>query len=370
METVADINNLYLAFLASKKNSSWKPEVQRFEMNWLTELSALHHELLDKTYVTTPGRSFTLHERGKIRKIVGGRMRDRVVRHSFCDNVLMPYAQKYLIYDNGASQKGKGIDFSRKRLLKHLRNYYHHNGNTGYILMMDFSKYYDNIQHEKIRQMFSGLNESHRWLLDNIIKTFEVDVSYMTDEEYSHCLEVKYNSLEARKCAEGKRFMKKSVDIGDQTSQVFGIYFPTRIDNYIKIVRSQKYYGRYMDDSYIISPNKEELHSILQGVIEIAKSLGIYINVKKTQIFRLDKGFRFLQNQYTLTDTGRVIIKINKKRLVAMRRKLKKLAKLGRLDDNMFKSWMGGYSGMMSRQQRINLNKLFLQLGGNHESIS
>ena len=63
--------------------------------------------------------------------------------------------RKYLIYDNSASIKGKGIDFARKRLLVHLRKYYHqHGSNDGYILLIDFSKYYDNIQHEKLIEQF------------------------------------------------------------------------------------------------------------------------------------------------------------------------------------------------------------------------
>ena len=37
-------------------------------------------------------------------------------------------------------------------------------------------------------------------------------------------------------------------NIGDQISQIIGIYYPHRIDTYVKFVRSQKYYGRYYDN--------------------------------------------------------------------------------------------------------------------------
>ena len=47
--------------------------------------------------------------------------------------------------------------------------------------------------------------------------------------------------------------MSKSIDIGDQLSQVIGICYPHSIDNYIKYVRGQKFYGRYMDDWYIMN---------------------------------------------------------------------------------------------------------------------
>ena len=103
METIADMNVLYNAFLASMKGSSWKEEPQRFEIDFLSELTALQDELLSRTYVSSKGSEFTLNERGKIRHIHGGRMRDRVVRHALCDNILAPALDPYLIYNNGAS---------------------------------------------------------------------------------------------------------------------------------------------------------------------------------------------------------------------------------------------------------------------------
>ena len=75
--------------------------------------------------------------------------------------------------------------------------------------------------------------------------------------------------------------MNKSVNIGDQLSQIIGIYYPYRIDNYVKYVRSQKFYGRYMDDWYIMNPKKKELQDLLDNIRVIADELGIHINEKK-----------------------------------------------------------------------------------------
>lgn len=368
-DKISDLNNLYNAFLASKKNSSWKPEVQRFSWNWLIELSELQKELQGHSYKTSQGVSFILNERGKTRKVVGSKMRDRVVRHSLCDNVLMPYTKPFLISDNSASQKGKGLDFARKRLLKHLRNYYHHFGNKGYILLMDFSKYYDNIQHDKILDMYKDVDTNAFELLKEILQNFEVDVSYMSDDEYARCLDIKYNALEHPNSTAHTKMMKKSVNIGDQTSQIISIFFPTKIDTYVKTVCSQKYYARYMDDSYIISDSKETLWKLLEGIKNIAKELGIFLNENKTQVCRIDKGFTYLQYKYKVTETGKVDVKINKKRITCMRRKLKKLAKMGRMDINMIKSWLGGFCKVMSSKQIESIYQLLTVLGVNVDEI-
>ena len=89
--------------------------------------------------------------------------------------------------------------------------------------------------------------------------------------------------------------MEKSVNIGDQLSQVIGIYYPYPIDNYVKYVRQQKFYGRYMDDWYIMNPSKEELEDLLENVCKIAAELGIHINRKKTRIVKISSKYKFLQ---------------------------------------------------------------------------
>ena len=77
-------------------------------------------------------------------------MVDKTVNHLFCDEVLTPAISKYLIYDNGASQKDKGVAFHRRRFEAHLHQYYmEHGSNEGYILLVDYSGYYANIPHDK-----------------------------------------------------------------------------------------------------------------------------------------------------------------------------------------------------------------------------
>ena len=92
------MNLLYDAFRSSMKGSSWKTEPQKFEANFLYELVKLKKELDSREYVTAPETEFTINERGKLRHIHGARMRDRVVRHTLCDNELTPKLNPYLIY--------------------------------------------------------------------------------------------------------------------------------------------------------------------------------------------------------------------------------------------------------------------------------
>lgn len=375
-EIVCDANNLYKAYKVSVKSSKWKETTQKFMMNFLRYIFEIQDELLNRTLKNGPTQEFTLHERGRIRPITSIQIRDRIVRHALCDEVILPEIKKHIIYDNCASIKGRGIGLQRKRFEIHLHKYYQKYGNEGWILFGDFSKFYDNIIHEIAKRELLKLfddDEFIDWLLTLIFDGFKIDVSYMSDEEYASCMDEAFNKLEYRKVPKelltGEKWMEKSVNIGDQISQAIGIYYPYRIDNYVKYVRSQKYYGRYMDDWYIMNPSKDELEDLLANICKIADEYGIRINKKKTRIVRISSTYKFLQIKYTLTNSGKVIKRINPKRVTAMRRKLKKLASKvtdGEVDydniENMFRGWMGAHYKLLSKEQRKNLIQLYEDL--------
>lgn len=198
-EIICDANNLYKAYRASIKNSKWKETTQKFMMNYLRYIFEIQEDLQNRTLTNGKSEEFSISERGRIRHITSIPISDRIVRHVLCDEILLPEVQKKLIYDNGASLKGRGISHQRERFEVHLRKYFRKYGNEGYILFGDFTKFYDNIIHDiakkELLKLFDN-NEFLDWLLGVIFDGFKVDVSYMTDEEYASCLEQPFNRLE------------------------------------------------------------------------------------------------------------------------------------------------------------------------------
>lgn len=370
-EILYDGNVLYEAFLKSRENSDWKESVQKFESTYLLKLAEIQKQLKEETYEFKKGNSFILNERGKTRKITGQHISDRIVGHVLCDNIINPAINKYLIHDNGASQVGKGISFTRRRLEQHLHQFYRRNGsNDGYILLIDFSKYYDNLRHDVIIDMLSKYIQDPFIirLVQNNLESEKIDVSYMADDEYRNCMNATFDSLEYENIPTekltGKKYMRKHVNIGNQISQSIGISYRIPFDNYIKIVKGITEYGAYMDDCYVIHESKEFLEKLLKESIKIAEDIGITVNVRKTRICKLSSMWRFLQIQYSLTNTGRVIRKINPKRLTAMRRKMKKLCPF--MDykgfEDFYKSWFRSHFRYMSKKQRENMDNLFNEL--------
>lgn len=349
MNIFYDANKIYEAGTKAIKAAPFKQQAQLFELNHLLETAMLLKDLKEWKYKPTKGKKFIIKERGKIRNITTNNMIDKTINHLLCDEVLSPAISPYLIYDNGASQKNKGVAFHRKRLEVHLHQYYRkYKNNDGYVLLIDFSGYYASIPHNlclKNIQSFlknadPGEAQITLWILKNLFDVFNID----------------------NKNGRG-------VDIGSQPSQNIGISYPSKIDNYIKIVKGVKYYGRYTDDMYIIHRDKDFLKQLLKEIKEIADNLGLIINPKKTHLCKLSQPFRVLQLQYKLTETGRVVRKIHPKAITRERRKLKAYKRLldkGTLTineiENIFKSWMSSNYKNMSMQQISNMSQLYYDL--------
>ena len=332
LEQVADVNSLHRASLKARVGCDWKHSVQAFDLNNLYEIQKLHNELINRTYQPMKYFEFTLHERGKIREIKACNIRDRVVQKSLCDEILNPTLKKYLIYDNGASLEGKGIDFSRKRLEVHVNKYFKkYKTNKGYVLQIDFSKFFDSIPHGQLIEMVEDklADDSLNWLIERIIASFGGD---------------------------------RGLGIGSQISQICGLFYPTRIDTYCKVVKGLKYYGRYMDDIYIIHPDKKFLGQLLNEIEEIATELGLTINRKKTAIVKLDKQFLFLKTKYTLLEDGSIIKKMHRDSITRERRKLKKYYE-SRLPyeviNNAYHSWRGNAYKYDSKKSIEALDRVF-----------
>lgn len=334
-----------------EKSAGWKYGAQKYLLNRLTEISELKKNVDDGLYQPEKGSEFRTLENGHERIITAMKPRDAIFQHALADEILIPELKRYLIYDSGASLQGKGISFTRKRFEEHLRWHYRRYGTEGYILMIDFRKYFDNIRHDTALKLIRDKikDEKLMEIISRIFDSYKVDVSYSDDEDVENKV---FNSLNYQRIPKevktGKRYMRKSLGIGSQISQILGVFYPSRIDTYCKTVKRIHCYDVYMDDRIVIHPSKEYLKNLLAEIEEIANSLGIFINHRKTQIVKITHGFTWLKTRYILTDTGRIIRKIPRSSVTRERRVLKRMAELaqnGEIDwseiEKQYKSWRG-----------------------------
>lgn len=324
---VGGFNNLisYQNYLAALKKCNvgvmWKSSVQRYNFSAVTKNSGTIESIRDgKPIKLKAAKQIYIKERGKSRIITPVVISDRITQRVICDNHLLPLISNSLIYDNGASLKGKGVSFTRKRAMQHIMKCARKYRDNFYILTFDFKKFFDNIPHIACYRVLNKYLTDKRvikLIMDIILSYKRPDIMRIENEdERTEMLE----KLET--------FQLKGICLGSQISQILALVVPNELDHYIKDVRGVKHYVRYMDDGLIMSDSKEYLCDLYVEMKRVCEELGLIFNEKKTKIVKASKGFTFLKIKYRVLDSGRVVRVLARDGIVRMRRKLKKYRNL------------------------------------------
>lgn len=273
----------------------WKQSVQNFELHLFSGTARRRRQLLEKKWKPMKCVHFTLRERGKIRPIDAPHIVDRQIHKTLCNEVLVPLYNPSMIYDNGASQKGKGLHWHFRRIKEQLHWHYRRHGRGGAILLLDLKHFFPNAPHQTIYQRHQQLiaNPDLRLVADTII-------------QHSPC-----------------PTKGRGMPLGVEPSQQEMVSLPSAVDNWLKCQMGIHCAGHYMDDYYVILPDIEQLKKLAYEMCRRFEAQGIRVNKQKCKIIPLTKPFRFCKARFTLTETGRIKVNGCRNGIKRARRKLK-----------------------------------------------
>lgn len=304
-ETVTDFGNLYKAYLRSKSGKGFSKSSQKFQLAALDGIHQIKRRLETKTYKVSPYNEFTIYE-PKERIIKAGSFPGKIVQHSLCDGVLLPNLRKEFIDNNFAGQIGKGtlygLDWLRTQMyLAHQKYGYH-----CWIIKADISKFFYNIEHEILKDIveYFVLDKDVYWLCEKFI-----------------------NSTDGI-----------GIPLGNQVSQVFALLYLSGLDHFVTGDLGVRYYGRYMDDFYLVVEDKEYANWCLNAITEFIHTLNLDLN-GKTQIIPFKNGIKFCGFHTYITEDGKPIRKLKNESKREAKKKFGKMAKLvvsGKLSKEKF----------------------------------
>lgn len=326
-EKVTDFGNMYAAFRKAKCGKGYKKSSARFNLAALDGINAIITQLQERTYRISDYTEFKVYE-PKERVIQTTSFKDKVVQHCLCDNVIMPRLSKVFIYDNCAGQKGKGTLFGLDRLSDQMQQFYEKYGMNGYILKCDIAKFFYNISHEQMKDIVRyhfGYDEGICWLCELFIDSTQ----------------------------------GKGLPLGNQINQGFALLYLDSMDKLIKCELGIEYYGRYMDDFYLIHPSKEYLKYCLDVITAYLETLELELN-GKTQIFPFKNGVSYLGFHTYVTSNAQVIRKLkNQNKRNAQRKYLRmaKLAAAGKIPIEKYQSSYGAWKNHISHGNCYKLGK-------------
>lgn len=292
LNDVFTFHDLYVAGKECCNGVRWKNSTQRFEMHLFSGTASRRKILMEQKWKPGGYVHFMLSERGKTRPIDAPRIQDRQIHKVYTQKVLLPLYLPSMIWNNGASLRGKGFEFSKRELREDLHYHFRRYGRDGSVILLDFRKFFPSVSHEMVFERHKKflLNDDIRKVGDDIVNTVQGG---------------------------------KGLPLGVEPSQAEMIAFPSALDNYIKCQLSIKCAGHYMDDYYVIVPPDRDPKEIMQLIVSKAESLRLTISQSKTRIIPLTKPFKYCKAKYTLTETGKVIVNGNRDGIKRARRKIK-----------------------------------------------
>ena len=218
---------------------------------------------------------------------------DKIVNHLVAKYFLIDVFDKTLQDRNCATRKEKGTHYAL-RLFKKDYNYFKNKYGKFYILKMDISKYFYNLDHKIIKQLIREKIKDKNALkiIDSIIDS--------TNEKYINETIAKLKENEKLRILNSNNKNKKEllqeieklpiyqngkgVCIGNMVSQIVATFYLDKLDKYIENVLGIKAHVRYMDDFYCMHQNKSYLKRCLEKIKDYLKEFKLTLN-SKTKIY-------------------------------------------------------------------------------------
>lgn len=292
-EQVTNFDAIYSAYKKAKRGKGHNQSRLKFEMAALDGTLQIKRLLETKRFTVSPYNQFKIFE-PKERVIEAGSFKDKIVQHSLCDNVLLPTLQSEFIQTNVAGQIGKGTLYGLDCLKAQMLLAYNKYGYDCWIVKADITKYFYSIDHE---------------ILKDIVRYFvsDGDVWWLCEKFIDST-----NGL--------------GLPLGNQVTQVFALLFLSGLDHFITGELGVKYYGRYMDDFYLIVEKKSYAIECLNAIHEFVSTLHLKLN-SKTQIIPFKNGIKYCGFHTYVTQNGKCIRKLTNEKKRAAKKRYRRMAK-------------------------------------------
>lgn len=329
-EKYSDVNNcftfskvMYYSFKCCK-GVGWKKSTQLFKLHQFTNIALTCYNIKNNNYKVNKTFSFVINERGKKRNIDAPHIKDRLIHKVISNEILTPIYSPHLIYNNCASIKDKGFLFTLKKVKNNLIKNIKKN-NNGYIVLIDYSKFFENCSHKIIHEIHK------KYIMNNY--TIKLIEDYL--------------------------FISKGISLGIEIAQKEASIIPNILDHYLENLNTSCI--RYMDDTIFFANDYEGASVYLKKYIDIASSLNIIINKNKTKIVSIHDYFYYCKWKFNILKGDKVIMSSSNKTIYRQRRKLKKMTKKKINSDelnivyNSFKSYLNMGNNWKNIQKLSNI---------------
>jgi RNA-directed DNA polymerase len=279
---------LVQAWIDCRRSKRQSASAQTFEANAEHHLCRLRERLLDGTY--QPGRSICfVVTHPKPREVWAASFEDRIVHHLLYSRI-GPRFEASFIAGSAACIKGRGTLYAARRLEHDVRSITRNWQRPAYYLKADLANFFVSIDKNVLRaQLHTRIAEPWwRWLTDTVL---------MHDPRTDYELRGPSNLL--ARVPPHKRLINANADtglpIGNLSSQFFANVLLNALDQRAKHHLHARYYGRYVDDIYLLHESPQWLNAALVDISAwLPETLHLNLNPAKTVLQPIERGIDFV----------------------------------------------------------------------------
>lgn len=280
--------DLVEAWLDCERNKRTSASALAFRMDLERNLCDLQAQLLDGSY--RPGRSICFvvtHPRA--REVWAADFRDRVVHHLLY-NAIAPRFLASFIANTAACIPGRGTGYAAERLDHDVRSVTRNWTRRAWYLKLDLANFFVAIDKRILQAQLHAKVAEPFWrsLTDTVL---------MHDPRSDY--ELRGDPALMERVPPHKRLLNAPADtglpIGNLSSQFFANVLLNGLDQYVKHQVGAQYYGRYVDDFYLLHESPDWLNAALADIAAFLPArLGARLNPAKTILQPLDRGIDFV----------------------------------------------------------------------------
>ena len=249
---------LYIAYLYARKGGKRGTfDEHKFEIFQFMNLYNLMETITKKEFYPSRGVAHIIFN-PVIREIFAAAFRDRVVHH-WIYNLIYDWWNKLFILDSYSCREGKGTLFGILRLQEQINEVEKKYGERAWIIKLDIQGYFMSIDREILYKLaIKGLDEQFKKNRGVVYEMAKFCLHEIIFDNPCDGVIKRGWPYDWRNLPDTKSLLKQlpgvGIVIGNLTSQLLSNIYLNEVDKYVTNELGWKYYGRYVDDFYIVAP--------------------------------------------------------------------------------------------------------------------
>lgn len=287
--------DLYVAFYDARRGKSSRSYIRKWEQNLKENMEQLCDDLYNRTYQPQSSKCFIV-DYPKKREIFAAMFRDRIAHHLYFNYTHTAFERTF-IADAYSCIDGRGTHYGISRLEMFCRRASENWQQRAYVMHLDIRGYFMHINRAILLNI--AVNTIRKKMKHHDIGFLEwLTTVIITLDPVKNCIIVgdksDWNGLDPQKSMLNLQ-PGLGLPIGNLTSQLFSNVYLNDFDQFMKRTVKCKYYGRYVDDAFVVSPDRDWLLSIVPQVQQFLEGrLGLTLHMGKLNISEVHQGVEFL----------------------------------------------------------------------------